>query len=386
MNSYKEMIGKKEKDPSNRTFAVIVKNRIDCNYNCTYCYTEGTNEHKSMSIDIAKIMIEKISEYVGNKTLYFVWHGGEPLLSGLDFFYGVYEITKKHKNSSIINGIQTNAAFIDKDFIKFCKDTGFKISTSLDGPKDINDITRKDLNKNGTFDRTMEAIKTLKNEGIDISCVSVLHKNNVTSIDEMYNFFKKEKINFRINPVVKAGNAVNNYNSLAISPKEYGRAMCRLFDLWFYDDDKEILVDPLLTIVGNILEDQVWGCNFQGRCLQGIISITPDGNIYPCGRFIGNTEFELGNILECDSLSDVFDSTLFRDLSRRDASTIPGCKNCDYAEICNGGCMITAHMAKSNIYDSDYYCAGRKMLFGHILKTLKKENIDLNNQKRAAHA
>lgn len=375
MRSMKELIGVKDNDPANRTFAVIVKNCVDCNHDCSYCYTEETNEEKSMSLKTAEVMIEKISNHVGEKSLFFVWHGGEPLLSGLDFFYGVHEITKKINNESIVNGIQTNASLIDDNFIAFCKDTGFRVSTSLDGPKEINDLNRRDKNGKGTFDMTMEAIKTLKNEGVNISCVSVLHKQNHDKMDELYSFFKNEKINFRINPVVKAGNAVNNYNALAITSKEYGKAMCRLFDLWFDDEDKDILVDPMITIIGNILDKQVWGCNYQGKCLQGIISITPEGNIYPCGRFIGNTEFKLGNILECKSLEDVFESDLYKRLSSRDATNIPGCKNCDFAAICNGGCMITAHMAKSNIFDSDYYCSGRKKLFGHIIKRLEAEKI-----------
>jgi uncharacterized protein len=329
-----------------------------------------------MNLETAEIMMDKTVQYVGDKTLYFVWHGGEPLLSGLDFFYGIHDITKKYDHLKIVHGIQTNGAFIDKDFIRFCKETGFKVSTSLDGPMDMNDSTRKDKDGSGTFDRTMAFIKTMRQEGIDVSCVSVLHKNNISNIDQMYRFFKKEKINFRINPVVKAGNAVNNYNLLAISPKEYGTAMCKLFDLWFDDDNGESLfLDPLVTIVGNIIEDQVWGCNYQGRCLQSIISITPDGNIYPCGRFIGIPEFYLGNILECESLKQAFDSDLYRTLSERCVDNIPGCKRCDFAVICNAGCMITAHMANSNIFDSDYYCAGRKKLFGHILKRLVDEKM-----------
>lgn len=376
MKSIKQLLGKKENDPSKRTYAVIVKNRIDCNYNCMYCYTEDSSENNSMTLETAEIMIDKTVQYVGDKTLFFVWHGGEPLLSGLDFFYGIHDIIKKYNHLKIVNAIQTNGSFINNDFIRFCKETGFKVSTSLDGPKDMNDYTRMDKNGSGTFDRTMAFIKTMRQEGIDVSCVSVLHKKNISNIEEMYRFFKKERINFRVNPVVKAGNAVNNYNLLAISPKEYGTAMCKLFDLWFDDDDgKSLFLDPLVTIVGNILEDQVLGCNFQGRCLKSIISITPNGNIYPCGRFIGIPEFNLGNILECETLSEAFDSDIYRTLSERDADSIPGCKGCDFAAICNGGCMITAHMANSNIFDSDYYCMGRKKLFGHILKRLENENM-----------
>lgn len=374
MSAIEEFIGKKDKAPLNRSFAVIVKNCVDCDYNCSYCYTEEVHEGRTMDLKTAEIMIEKIVSHVGDRTLYFVWHGGEPLLSGLDFFYGVAEITSRIKNVEVINAIQTNASLVNQEFIDFCKKTGFKVSTSLDGPAAINDLTRKDKNGNGTFQRTMDAINMLKKSGIDISCVSVLHQGNIHKIEDIYYFFRDHKINFRANPIVKAGNALSNYNLLAISPKEYGEAMCKLFDLWFEDDDPDIKVEPLMTIMGNILDDQVWGCNYQGKCLQSIISVTPEGNIYPCGRFIGDNEFELGNIVECSSLEEVFNSDIFKRLSSRDATTVPGCKICEFKEICNGGCMITAHMAKGNIFDSDYYCFGRKMLFKHMVERLQSES------------
>lgn len=373
MSMIKELIGKKENDPSQRSFAVIVKNSVICDYNCTYCYTEEVNEIETMDLKTAEIMIEKIISHVGDRKLFFVWHGGEPLLSGLDFFYGVNEIMNRYKNIDFTNAIQTNASLVNQDLIEFLKKTKFKISTSLDGPEELHNLTRKDSKGNGTFQQTMKSINMLREANIDISCICVLNKHNVDKIEELYNFFKSNNLNFRLNPVVKAGNATVNYNSLAISPKEYGEAMCQLFDLWV-NDENPVKIKNLITIVGNMLYNDVRGCDFQGRCLQSIISITPEGNIYPCGRFIGDTNFKVGNIIECNSLEEVFDSELFRKISTRDATTVPGCKNCDFAEICNGGCMITAHMGNSNIFDSDYYCAGKKMLFKHILEKLKDDS------------
>lgn len=372
MTDIKAFIGKKKNDPAKRSYSVIVKNCIDCNFNCTYCYTEEVQEIKAMDIKTAEVMINKVVSYAGDRSIHFVWHGGEPLMSGLDFFYGVADITQNIKNVEIENNIQTNASLVDDRFIEFCKAKNFSVSTSLDGPEDIHNANRKDKSGKGTFERTMNGVRKLQQAGISVGSVSVLHKQNVKEIDAFYNFFKENKINVRVNPVVKAGNATTNYNSLAITPKEYGEAMCKLFDLWI-EDENQIKMEPFMTIIGNILDDEVWGCYYQGQCLQSIISITPEGNIYPCGRFIGDDGFKLGNILECNDLADVFQSDLYKRLSSRDATVVANCKNCDFSEICNGGCMITAHMAKGDIYDSDYYCGGRKMLFEHIVKRLKEE-------------
>jgi len=198
----------------------------------------------------------------------------------------------------------------------------------------------------------------------------VLHKGTIERIEDIYHFFVQHGIHFRINPVVKSGRAVSRYNELAITAAEYGEAMCRLFDLWFSDTGK-IQVEPLHTILGNFIAPTVWGCDFHGKCLETIISINPDGTVYPCGRFAGLEEFKLGDI-ENNDLPEMFATDVYKRLQTRSLETVPGCSGCEFAEICNTGCMITAHMARGNILDRDYYCQGRKKIFRHIAARLEE--------------
>jgi uncharacterized protein len=146
--------------------------------------------------------------------------------------------------------------------------------------------------------------------------------------------------------------------------------MCKLFDNWFEEQDP-IQVEPLHTIVGNFISSSVWGCDYHGDCLKSIISINPDGKVYPCGRFAGLEQFLLGSIIECRNLQELFKTKIFHELTKRNRNTVKGCSECEFVEICNTGCMITAHMAHGKIYDPDYYCPGRKMLFSHIANKLR---------------
>lgn len=143
-----------------------------------------------------------------------------------------------------------------------------------------------------------------------------------------------------------------------------------MFDLWF-DDTASIQVEPLHTILGNFISPSVWGCDYHGDCLRSIISINPDGNVYPCGRFAGLEQFLLGNIVECESLGSLLNTDVFRQLTSRNPETVRGCSECEFVAICNTGCMITAHMARGDIHDRDYYCRGRKIIFAHIAERLK---------------
>lgn len=368
--SIHEWIGKKIKDPNLRPFAVIAKSSDICNYQCSYCYVEHNSKISIMPIETATIAIKKIVDYIGNtRRINFIWHGGEPLMAGSDYFVQVVKFSKQFCNN-IEHCIQSNGSLLTDSFLNFCADNKVAVSLSFDGPAAIHDMNRKTSRGKGTHYETMKALEKIKRAGLTSGCVCVLHKQNIDHVEELYNFFKLYKINFRINPVVRSGRAVSNYNALAITPDEYGRAMMKLFDLWF-NDDGTIQVEPLHTIVGNFVSPNIWGCDYHGNCLKSIISINPDGSIYPCGRFAGLENFRLGNITE-DDLAIIFQSDLFNNLSNRNISTVEHCRKCVFREICNTGCMITAYMARGNIYDSDYYCKGRKMLFAHIAKNLKQ--------------
>jgi len=366
-----EWIGKKIKDPKLRPFAVIAKSSDICNYQCSYCYVEHNSNVSIMPIETAIIAMEKIVKYIGSdRKINFIWHGGEPLMAGTDFFVKVHEFSERFCDNRIEHNIQTNGSLLTDDFLTFCAEKEIGISLSFDGPEKIHDMNRKNLNNNGTHHKTMEALEKIKKLGLTPGCVCVLHKQNINHIEELYQFFKSNEINFRINPIVRSGRAVHNYNALAVTSMEYGKAMCKLFDLWFYDDGV-IQVEPLHTIIGNFVSPNIWGCDYHGNCLKNIISINPDGSVYPCGRFAGLDKFQLGNIKK-DVLESMFDTKLFHRLSNRNLNTVEGCSSCIFKEICNAGCMITAYMAKGNIYDKDYYCEGRKTLFAHIAYKLKQ--------------
>ncbi len=358
-----------------RPFAVIVRCADTCNYACTYCYSQPEEIHGLMNSKTAVEVIKKVTNYCGtHRQIHFVWHGGEPLLCGIDFFKSIVAKCEELSQFHIVNSIQTNGYLLNQQFVDFCISNKITISTSMDGPEKVHNINRLDKNGIGTFFSTKQAVELLRNNNINPSCVTVFHRHSIPRLREIYEFFRDNQINFRVNPVVKIKGGANSYNDLAISSIEYGESMCDLFDWWFQDDPK-IRIEPFHTIIGNFIDDNVWGCDNHGQCLRSIISINPNGDIFPCGRFTSESEFNLGNINQCSSLEDVFSGELYSSLSSRDASTIDECKNCQFGPICNGGCMVTGYMARGEIFDKDYYCAGRRMLFHHILSKVHQSVI-----------
>jgi len=363
--SLRDLIGRKDSEPLRRPFAVIMKNTDLCNYHCEYCYVENHCTVKMMSLETAKLAIRKVLDYVDpRRKVNFIWHGGEPLLAGRGFFESVAEHCVGFCRV-IENCIQTNGSLLTREFLRFCRDAKFTVSISIDGPPAFHDINRHTAGNLPTHEVALQAIELIKEAGLVAGCVCVLSKVNVEHIDELYEFFREHRVHVRINPVVRSGRAVNAYNQLAITPEQYGRAMCRLFDRWI-SDEYIVQIEPLYTILGNMVAPSVWGCDYGGRCVESIIAVNPDGTLFPCGRFAGLDEFRLGSVVSDEDLYVMAHGEVFRKLLHRSTETIPACRSCDFAEICNGGCMVTAHMATGDVDDPDYYCVGRKMLFGHI--------------------
>ncbi|NHI84005.1 MAG: radical SAM protein [Candidatus Thorarchaeota archaeon] len=363
-------IGERNRNPQQRPYAAIMKSADTCNNSCTYCYVEPHSTVPIMTKETAEIAIRTILEYVGpNRQVNFIWHGGEPLLAGLPFFKHIADVCDEYVENRIENSIQTNGTLLNEEFLELCVNRHILISLSIDGPKDIHDLMRKDKGGRGTFYQVMDAVAMIRNVGLPVGCVTVLHQQNLHHIERMYKFFRDNDINFRINPIVKSGRATRAYNELSITPKEYGEAMCKLFDLWF-EEDGPIQIEPLETIVGNLIGPTVWGCDYHGTCLLSIISVNPDGGLYPCGRFAGLENFKLGDININSDFEAMFESSLFKRLSSRSPLTVSGCSDCEFVEICNTGCMVTAFMGRNRIEDPDYYCYGRRMLFSHIFNAL----------------
>src|SRR3989344_4277998 len=300
----------------------------------------------------------------------YIWHGGEPLLVPLDFYRKAVEFQSQFPNTKARNGFQSNGTLVTDEVLDFCSENKFDIGFSLDGPKNVNDRTRRFRTGESSFSKTLDAIKRAQQRRVGGGAIVVVSRYNVDDLPGIYEFAVREGVNLKINPLIRSGRACDNYGNIGIGSKEYGEALVKLFDVW-YNDGASIKVDPFEELMGNLLTEQPWGCNFSRSCQDSFISIGPLGDIYPCGRFDGVHDFRLGNI-DHDNLDEVLASQKRAHLKGRSAR-IKHCEPCDYRPICNSGCMHNAYMIKGNIDDPDFYCASYKLLFEHIGPLIEKE-------------
>ena len=122
-----------------KKITVIAKPTHSCNLGCKYCYVSTEAEKGVMSEETLENMIDKVVSL--HEKVSFIWHGGEPLLMPLDFYRQAVQLQKKHEGKEIGNGFQTNGTLVTDEVLDFCVENDFSLGFSLDGPKELHDLT-----------------------------------------------------------------------------------------------------------------------------------------------------------------------------------------------------------------------------------------------------
>ena len=110
-----------------------------CNLDCSYCYylDKAIQYGGKEAVMSDELLREYIRQYITANAapeVTFCWHGGEPLLLGLDFYKKAMAWQRDYSNGKkIVNTIQTNATLIDDRWAEFFRMNNFLVGVSLDG-------------------------------------------------------------------------------------------------------------------------------------------------------------------------------------------------------------------------------------------------------------
>ncbi|MDE6417540.1 MAG: radical SAM protein [Duncaniella sp.] len=353
---------------------IIVKPTYACNFRCKYCYLSSDTKTSNQTIDVEfmKGVISQVKEIVCNKQkrpITFIWHGGEPLLWGIENYREVFSFMNEELHGiNYKNAIQTNLSLISEDYIDLFLQHNIRIGCSLDGTKEINDSLRVTNDGNGTFSTIMEKIALCKSRGIDLGCIIVGNKKHIGHIPELFHFLSEKKLNFKFNPLFKAGEAADDFENLGITPDEYAEMCAELFDLWFYDNKHQIKESNFEEIAANLISHKPSYCIFGKNCQDNFFAIAPTGDVMPCGRFCDTDllRYSYGN-LHSEKLADVLPRIKYSDTYlRSEHIEHTDCKKCRYFDICHGGCLHDGFIKSGDFKSKTFLCSAYKRIFQHI--------------------
>ena len=119
-----------------------------CNLDCHYCYyldeaVQYGGRQAVMSDELLELYVKQYIEANEVPTVQFCWHGGEPLLLGVDFYRKAMDFQQKYADGKKIENIlQTNGTLVDEAWCDLFAGNNFLVGISLDGPQDIHDAFR----------------------------------------------------------------------------------------------------------------------------------------------------------------------------------------------------------------------------------------------------
>lgn len=353
----------------------------ECNLGCSYCYYQDKvrlyDEHSYLSLDCLEKVIREYIDINASEQIVFDWHGGEPLLLGLDYFKKIVEIQRKYRgNKRIYNTIQTNATLLTADFAAFFKENNFLVGVSIDGPQDVHDKFRKDKGGNSTFLKVMRGVELLHRCAVDFNTLTTISKAGEGRGSEVYRFLKNIGSRYmQFMPVYEYVDSKNNIvspddeqsvlASWSVSPIEYGKFMCDIFDCWVRNDVGSYFVNLFDSTLANYCGMNPGTCVYSETCGANAV-MEHNGDIYPCDHFV-YPRYKLGNVKE-SSLREIVSSENATRFGIDKRNSLPAqCLRCEYYFACHGECPKHRFaMSDKNESGLNSLCEGLYYFFSHV--------------------
>ena len=262
---------------------------------------------------------------------------------------------------SVANALQTNGVLLDAKWARFLAEYKFLIGLSVDGPKRLHDLYRKDQQGKGTFDSVMRAAKVLRDCGVEDNVLTLLNDHNVKEPDAIYDFLVANEISFmQFVPCVEPGSK-GEASSFSITPQDYGEFLVRVFDRWVEDFPK-ISIRDFDDLLMRELGERPGTCTVSDRCGSYVV-VEHNGDVFACDFFV-TSKWRLGNMMETP-LEEIVENGKLEEFAQAKCELGPECRNCPFVTQCFGGCQKHRIVLGGEPTDPSYFCKAYKRLFAH---------------------
>lgn len=356
-----------------------------CNLKCTYCFYHSLSDNRNvksygiMRDEVLESMVKRVLNEA-NGHCSFAFQGGEPTLAGLEFFEKLMELQRKHnyKNLKIYNSLQTNGTLIDESWAKFLSENKFLVGLSMDGPKEIHNLNRKDCYGLDTFSKVERATELFKKYNVEFNILCVVTSNTARHVNKIYRYFKEKDFKFLqfINCLDPLYEEKGKYN-YSLKPQDYTKFLKNLFDLWYEDflNGNRVSIRYFDGLLETILLGRSSSCGMNGTCTCQFV-VESDGSVYPCDFYVLD-KWRLGNIQDM-TMKELFETNKNHEFIKLSFKVHEECKKCKWFKLCKGGCRRCRDSKEDSDLELNYYCQSYKEFFEYafprlinVVKTIK---------------
>ncbi len=288
-----------------RPYAIVIEPANFCNLQCPLCPTPSLlnpRKKRMLSFDNFKYILDKVKNVVHRVYLVLA---GEPLLNK-----DLPEMINYARKCKLFTIIFTNATLLNDKLGSDILNSGLDyLIISFDGfSKNVYEDFRCGANFEGVLDniRNLCALKKkLKAAKTFIEIQWILTKENQPELRAAQKFFKSLP-------------SINRFYIKSLSLNEHCLSL----------SDIEKYKNKYLPLSGKIRKHYINANKNDNKCLMHIPAILADGSItICCYDFKG--EYAFGNILELDSLEELLQSSIYREIRMKSMKRkLPICQKC----------------------------------------------------------
>ena len=356
---------------------IIVKSTENCNSNCVYCSVEGKELGTvKMTDGVLEDFTVRIKEYLQahpERRVNVVWHGGEPLLMGRNFYEKVVEVQDRVLGPlmwRLSNNMQSNILLYNETFEEVFEKLGINyVGTSYEYVEKLRGLGRN-VDSELYNRQFFAAAAKLKKRKIGLGVIYVVTSKAVHKPVETINLLANLSGNIfdmsiRLNPVYREGEAKKSELAyLYVTAEEYGHFTGKAFVHWYNRRHIFPKIQPFQGFIDRFLDPSAaLTCDEAGICGQTHLGVDAHGNIYQCGRAMDAGLLKYGNIKD-NNFDNVFDNAQKTNLDMRNEILAKGeCSQCRFFDYCNGGCPVDSYNYFDEWHKKTYFCETRKIFF-----------------------
>jgi radical SAM protein with 4Fe4S-binding SPASM domain len=366
-------------------YVVVAKPTRFCNADCSYCSSPPLtsngikNGEPFWDLETFKKYFDKVYPYMANGAVW-IWHGGEPMLMGVEFYKKTYEyaIEKMKETGRIIHfSMQSNLLAYNKQWKEVFENIfNGSISSSFD-PDELNRTVKGNAE---SYSRLFKrALTKILDDGFRPMVIGVYNEETAFLMDKMYDWslsLGEKSFPLRFNYCHPSGRL--EQGGEVISPITYANRLISIYNRWI-KDVPDFTITPLDQMFKKVIGlDGEGHCPWTRKCGGRFIEIEPNGEIYNCSEFADTgKEYCFGSLNdETVTLNDMLSTTPALKIKRRVTNLPNSCETCEHFDDCEGGCMRDAMLYNHGLYGKFHYCESWKMVFTRIKESILSGEAD----------
>jgi len=363
-----------------------------CNLNCIYCQAKDKSSSLCgfMTAETGRKAVRLALQSPAND-LTFEFQGGEPLLNFDVIKEMVLECESRKGDKQVSYTTVSNLVLLTEDKLEFLKKYNIKVSTSLDGPRSVQEHNRCMKDGGSSYDEVQKGYIKLKEAGLDAGAIETTTRYSLQYPEEIVNAYKEMGIpGIFLRPLTPLGFAKADWENIGYEPEEF---------LEFY---KKAFRHIIEINKGGTYFPELLAVYFLKKILQGFslnymelrspcgaavgqLCYYYDGNVYTCdeGRMVsemGDNAFRLGTV--DNTYDEIIESPVCKATQAASVvESLPDCSDCVYQPYC-GVCPVVTYAMDGDIFPrgpKGYRCSVYKGIQDMLFEYIKEQDPQIMN-------